>query len=306
LPQQSIPTAQLVSNSRALDAKIVDGSQLSLLSADRLKILASLGEEPKYPAQVARELKMQVQTVYYHVRLLSEAGLIRFVELEEKGGATAKKFASTASALAVVVDSNAWKPFASAKMAKPPAFLEPFVAGGSTDLKFVLGSPDPHGKYRARASELAAVELAMYLGNFATFTYPLYLLDTELKEKDKKANLVAVGGPKVNLLVSEINSHLPIQFEDKSFAIHSKLSGKTYEENVAVLEIVENPFNRTKKIMVVAGTNHSATRVAVLALLKERQRILEGNQFSPTTTANVLQGYDEDGDGVVDAVEVLE
>ncbi|MFH0923002.1 MAG: helix-turn-helix domain-containing protein, partial [Candidatus Micrarchaeota archaeon] len=82
--------AKLLHDEKTLDCLIMkDG--LEALSADRLRILRAFNE-PKYPAQVARELKMQVQTAYYHVRLLEQAGLLKKAGTEEKGGALAKKF----------------------------------------------------------------------------------------------------------------------------------------------------------------------------------------------------------------------
>ncbi len=296
----------VVKDSKSADCKIVDFNSLSLLSEDRLKILKCISVEPKYPAQVARELNLQVQTVYYHMRILESSKLIDFVESEEKGGATAKKFISSASSFAVIANESSWVPFVNAKFPKPPVYLEPFLQSGVFNAKFVLGSTEPHGKYRGRANDLSATELSMYLGNFSTFNYPLYLLDTELKEKHKKDNIVLIGGPKVNTLVLETNSHFPIQFDEKSFSIKSKLSGKTYEENVGVLQIIDNPFNKSKKILLVAGTNQNSTRMAVLALTKHSKRISEGNHYSPTVFANVIEGFDEDGDGIVDQVEFLE
>ncbi len=298
--------AKLVSDSRALDALVLDEKSLGVLSEDRLKILKALGESPKYPAQVARELRMQVQTAYYHVRILLQAGLIKFVETEEHGGATAKKFTAAADALAVVVNNGGFKPFGTAKLARPPEFLAPFITNGFLDAHIVLGSPDPHGKYRGRGSELCAAELAMLLGNYATFAYPLYYLDTELKEKDKRGNAIAIGGPKVNSFTSEVNRHLPIFFDEKTFNVTSGISGKTYEENVGVVEVIDNPLNRHKKILVAAGMNHTATRVAILAIINQRKKLEQGNRFDATKQANVVTGFDEDGDGIVDAVEVLE
>ena len=298
--------AKLVVDARAVDSLVLDEKSLGVLSEDRLKILRSLGEAPKYPAQVARELRMQVQTVYYHVRILQQAGMIRFVETEEHGGATAKKFAAAADAFSVVVNAEGFKPFGSAKLSKPPEMFAPFVTNGFLDAKFVLGSPDAHGKYRCRGLELCAMELSMFLGNFATFGYPLYYLDTELKEKVKRGNIIAVGGPKVNTFVAEINHLLPISFDEKTFTIKSSISGKSYEENVGVVETIENPLNKSKSILLVAGTNHISTRVAVLALLNERKKLEKGNRFDSTKNANVVQGFDEDGDGIVDAVEILE
>ncbi|MBI5176674.1 S-layer protein [Candidatus Micrarchaeota archaeon] len=298
--------ALLVSGSSALDAAIVEAKGFEALSGDRLKILRALASEPKYPAQVARELKMQVQTAYYHIRILQNAGLIRFVETEERGGATAKKFSSAGDAVAVVINASAVRPYSPGRLAKPPHYLEPFISAGHLNGKIVLGSPDPHGKHRARGSELCVAELAMMLGNYANFEYPLYYLDTELRERERKGNIIAVGGPKVNSFMAEINRALPIRFDESSFTLKSSLSGKSYEENAAVVEIVENPFNRTKKILVVAGTNHLTTRVAILALLREREKMERKNSFDAKEWAHAVQGFDEDGDGIMDAVEVLE
>ena len=146
----------------------------------------------------------------------------------------------------------------------------------------------------------------MVLGQYAAFSPPLYCLDTEARGELKHRNLILLGGPKVNTVVNEINEHLPIYFEGKTFGIHSRLSGKRYEENVGIVEVVENPFNKTKKILLAAGLNQASTRTAVLALINELDKMSDGNMFDKKQLAHVVQGFDEDGDGIVDAVEILE
>jgi len=296
--------AKIMLESKAIDTEIVGDKALSALSEERLAILKALAKEPKYPAEIAKEIKMPAQTVYYHMHLLSDAGLIRTEAYEERGGAIAKRYSLSADAVSVIL-RPAWRPFAQAK-AKPPAFIAPFIIGGRLDAKIILGSPDPHGKYRARGAEYCAAELAMALGQYASFAPPLYFLDTEVKEKAKHENLILVGGPKVNGVVDEVNHALPVFFEEKTFGIRSRPSGKKYEENVGIVEVTENPFNKSKKIMVAAGLNQASTRTAVLALVKEPERLSEGNAFDKKVLAHVVQGFDEDGDGIVDAVEVLE
>ncbi|MFH0836356.1 MAG: S-layer protein [Candidatus Micrarchaeota archaeon] len=297
-------TAKLIDGNKALDAKLVDAKALSVLTEDRLRILRALGNESKYPAEVAKELKMQVQTAYYHFRLLNNAGLIELDEYAAKGGALAKKFKCTTDALAVVLRDK-WRPLA-LKKKKPPDFLEPFISDGVLDAKMIIGAPEAHGKYRARGSEYSAVELAMYLGSLASFEHPLYYLDTRVKEEVLKNNLILVGGPKVNIVMEKVNAHLPIRFEDKTFDIYSTLSHKRYGEEVGILEVAENPFNKKKKMLVIAGLNQWATRVAVLALLEHEKTIAAGNHFDSGAIAKVVQGFDEKGDGIVDTVEFLE
>ncbi|MFH1257859.1 MAG: S-layer protein [Candidatus Micrarchaeota archaeon] len=296
---------KLVVESKSLESEIIDQRQLSILSEERIKILKMLSKEPKYPAELARELKMPVQSLYYHFKQLEGAKLIELEGYSEQRGAIARKYKCNLEALSVVIREH-WHPFSSAAFKKPPAFIQNFISGSHFEGKIVLGSPDPHGKFRARASEFCASEFAMFLGNYATFDYPLYLLDTELKESHRKGNLVLFGGPKVNMLINEINPYLPIYFEEKAFGISSKLSGKKYTENFGVIELIENPFAKGKKILVLAGSDHEGTRAAVLTLLKERDKIEKGNNYDGKQLAKVVQGFDDDGDGIVDAVEILE
>lgn len=297
--------AKILLENKSLDTRLVDAKSISILSAGRLSILKKLTHSPSYPSELARELKMPVQTLYYHFKLLSDAGLIEFESYSQQQGAIARKYKCNLEAISIVIKEH-WHPFSTAAHKKPPIFLQNFILNNHFDGKIILGSPDPHGKFRSRASEFCAMEFAMMLGGFAAFDYPLYLLDTEIKEKDRKNNLVLFGGPKVNMLISEINPHLPIYFDEKSFELQSKLSKKKYSENFGVIELIDNPFQKGKKVLVIAGSDHEGTRAAVLTLLKHRNKVEGGNMYDPKIIAKVVQGFDEDGDGIVDAVEILE
>ncbi len=296
---------KLVDGEKAIECSILEPRAFSALSKERVKILEFLVNEPAYPAQVARELNLQVQTVYYHVRELKAAGLVKLVDLEERGGAMAKKFAVPGNALAIVLKKE-WKPFTIAGKKEAPKLFSSFIKDGFLDGKFILGSPDPHGKYRSRASEFCASELAMFLGRFCTFSFPLYLLDTELREEHKKNNLILIGGPKVNSLVAEVNPHLPVTFDEKTFGVYSTVSKKRFAETVGVVELIDNPFAKGKKILFAGGMNYQSTRAAVLAIVSKWKEIEKGNAFDNKVIARVVEGFDENGDGIIDNVEFLE
>lgn len=296
---------QIVAGARALEARLVDARTLSALSEERLAILRALAETPRYPAELSRELGMPAQALYYHVRLLREAGLVAFERYQEAGGALAKKYRSTAEALALPLTDH-WKPFSAGKSAFPSKYFEPFIRAHAFRGRIVVGSPDPHGKFRARGSELCAMELAMLLGSHASFEYPLYYLDTEMDQARKKEPLIVIGGPKVNMVLAAMNPHLPLRFDERTLELRSTLTGRKYAENFGCVQLVDNPFNRAEKALVLAGSDHTSTRTAVMALLKERKRMEEGNAGDPSVLAKVVQGFDEDGDGIVDAVEMLE
>ncbi len=292
-------------DNEAIGCEGINHESVGVLSADRLRMLELLAKEALYPAQLSRQMGMSVQAIYYHVKVLEEAGLVKFMDYEEVKGGVAKKFASVSDSIAIVLNKNGWKKHVVQKRAVP-RLLAPFTERGFFNGRIVLGSPDPHGKYRARGSELCIVEFAALLGQHASFSFPLYSLDTELKESDKKQNLVLAGGPKVNMLVSEINGKLPIKFDDSSFDIYSTLSRKRYGENIGLVEMIDNPFSKGSKILLLGGLNQHGTRAAVLSVVKKMKRIEEGNMYDPKTIAKVVEGFDDNGDGVVDTVEILE
>ncbi len=294
---------------KSLGCLAVSAKSTGALSSERVEILKLLSKASAHPAELARKLDLPVQTIYYHIRMLERAGFIRFEDYAEVNGGVAKKYSCASDSFAVVVNERGWKEAAQAT-ARIPRHLEPFVRNGFFDGLLVLGAPDPHGKYRARASDLSILELTMGLGRFAAFDFPLYVLDTQLRPGDKAKNLIVAGGPKVNTLVAELNERLPIRFDANNFEVYSILSKKKYGENVGVIELIDNPFGLGKagrtKALVISGLNQNGTKAAVMAMVKEADQLAEGNRFKPKVFAKVIEGFDEDGDGIVDAVEVLE
>lgn len=289
-------------NDEAVSCMEMDINKFASLSKERLQILMMLIKQPMYAAEIARAIGMEEQALYYHIKLLQKAGLVKFTEYEEKRGGVAKKFIASAESIALVLSNN-WKHYAHSQIVVPRIFSH-FIDDGTFNGKFVVGSPDPHGKYRARASEFPILELAMLLGSYATFSFPLYVLDTQLI--DKKQNLIIAGGPKVNILTAEINDELPLRFDKATFEIYSKFSKKRYSGNIGVIELLPNPFVRNKRILLVGGLNHHGTRAAILAIIKKMKQIEEGNGHNVKVIAKVVEGFDENGDGIVDAVEILE
>lgn len=289
----------------ALNCLQLEEGTAHVLSKERIRILKMISKKPMYAAEIARELGIEEQALHYHLKILQKTGLIIVSDYEEKRGGIAKKFTATWESIGIVIKENSWKHFSYYKEELPRIFM-PFIEENTFMGKFVVGSPDPHGKYRARSSEFSVLELAMFLGSFATFSFPLYVLDTQLKEEEKKQNLIVAGGPKVNTLTAEINGLLPIRFDTDTFEVYSKFSKKRYSGNIGVIELVQNPFTTNKKILLVGGLNHQGTRAAILAILKKMKQLETGNKYSSKAIAKIVEGFDDNGDGVVDTVEIVE
>lgn len=277
-----------------------------------IKILKELGREPSCPMDLARKLKQHEQKIYYHVRRLEKLGLIKVKSTEERVGAVAKIYAPTTSIVAFkLFDSEPIKDIKT--RAREIEFLNPFIENGKLNSLIVIGSPDPHGKYKAPASDgYCAINLAMFLGQFIVkLPVPFYKLDTQITEKDKKKNLILIGGPKTNTLVYEINKNLPIYFdyseEFLDWSIVSSLSKKIYrEKQVGFVTRIPSPFHDGAEILLFAGKGFRGTMASIMSFILHLEEIQKGNSFSEDIVAKVVRGVDINSDGFIDDVEFLE
>ncbi len=290
----------------------------SVLNKLSWKILQLLSEKEMYPMEVARKMNIHEQNVYYHIRKLAKAGAIKVVREEEKKGAVAKYYKATFPAMGIEL------PFGYQKINRFPVtnidekmkqFLSPFIKDGTFDGKIVVGSPDPHGPFKAKARDgHYAAYLTLFLGQFVALPedFPIKL-DVDVKaEKEEGNNLILVGGPGTNLITQEFNEFLPIRFNmmpsEHGFLLGGLVSEKTQKvytaDNMGLIARILNPWNRKKSVIVLAGNKAVGTKACVLALTKFWKKTLKN--FGDERFAVVIQGFDLDGDGKVDSIEVLE
>ncbi len=289
---------------------------LNMLSWQILKLL---GEGEMYPIEIAKKLGIHEQKVYYHIRKLAEAGVIRIVKEEEKKGATAKFYKVSFPAFGVEL------PFGNRRVTtlgapimdqKLKQFLTPFLQNSVFDGKIVVGSPDPHGPFKAMARDgHYAAYLSFFLGQHVKLPDDFVIkLDVDVKaEKEEKNNLILVGGPGTNLLTEEVNEYLPTRFSVKSTehgflfgGLISQKTGNVYtSDTIGLIAKIDNPWDKNKRIIVAAGNKAIGTKACVLALTKFWKETLK-NFNGIDSFASVIQGFDLDGDGKVDAIEVLE
>jgi len=179
-----------------------------------------------------------------------------------------------------------------------------------------VGSPTPHGPFKTSARDgHYAAHLTFFLGQFAKMPTEFAIkLDVDVKaEKEEKNNLILVGGPGTNLLTQEINQYLPVQFNmqssDQGFLLGGMVSQKTsrvFTADVAgLIAKIVNPWDKTKRIIILAGNKAVGTKACVLALTNFWKKTLQGYR-GEDTFATVIQGFDLDGDGKVDSIEVPE
>ena len=285
------------------------------------RILTLLSEKEMYPLQIARHLGMHEQKVYYHVRKLERAGAIAVVREEKKKGATAKYFKTVSPAFGVEFPQGyrtMQRPSLVSVSRQIQDFFQEFInKNGSFDGKIVVGCPAPHGPFKTSARDgHYAAHLTFFLGQFVKNPEEFAIkLDTDVKaEKEEKNNLILVGGPGTNLLTQEINGHLPVKFNmqssEKGFLLGGMVSQRTSHvytaDTAGLIAKIANPWDSSKRIVVVAGNKAVGTKACVLALTNFWSKTLQKYRVDDNAFAAIIQGFDLDGDGKVDSIEVSE
>ena len=78
----------------------------AILHDIRWTILQKLAKEPKFPADLAREMGLHEQKIYYHIRQLIEAGLVTIAFEKEIRGAKARYYKTTEKAYGIELSSQ--------------------------------------------------------------------------------------------------------------------------------------------------------------------------------------------------------
>lgn len=282
------------------------GSLKNLSSELSQKILKCISNEAKYPADIAKELRVHEQKVYYHIRNLEKAGMVKVAKRETKQGAVANYYALTEPAF-VVKFKELQSTQKISQFRNESTYLEPFIQNGKLNALIVVGSPDPHGADKARSRDgYYGIDLALFLGTFLNYVPEFNVkLDTDMRENDLNNNLIIIGGPITNKTMERFNETLPIRFENGN--IKSTVSDELYpHDECGIIIKTKNNLSKDKSILIVAGKRFSGTRAAIIAFLKNFKKITEGNVHNKNIKANVVEGIDLDSDGIIDDVEFRE
>ena len=301
---------------------IIEDPQKLKMILNRLswKILVILSEKEMYPLEIAKKLGVHEQKVYYHIRKLVRAGVITVAKEEEKKGAIAKYYKTVSPAFGIELPKE-YRTIQRLSLLSTDEQIQKFFKefikeDGTFEGKIVVGSPTPHGPFKTSSRDgHYASYLTFFLGQFAKMPEEFAIkLDVDVKaEKEEKNNLILVGGPGTNLLTQELNDYLPIRFKmqpsEQGFLFGGLVSRKTSHvytaDAVGLIAKIVNPWDNTKQIIVLAGNKAVGTKACVLALTNFWKKTLK-DCIGRDTFATVIQGFDLDGDGKVDSVEILE
>ena len=280
------------------------------------KIIELLSSKPMYPAEVAKELKLYDQTVYYYIRKLARIGAIEQVGTRLIRGGTARLYSASSPSFGLELQGNAEKLESPnytkyEKRKNIPDILKEFYENNSFSGLIVVGAPDPHGPYKSSSRDgHYAVHLSFYLGTLSeSYTSGFIVkLDVDAKaEKDiDNRNLILIGGPGTNIVTSEFNRYLQIKFnEDNYWSGLTDQSGRIFNmDNHGLIAKINNPYNKDKKILILAGVRSIGTKASVIALTNYGNKISD-NSSTDNQLALVVQGFDMNADGKIDHVDIV-
>ncbi len=290
--------------------KIFDNPEkaIPVFHRETLRMLRLLSQKPMYVSELRKRTGLSDQKTYYHLKKLLRAGLIEITNTKAVRGTLAKEYAAQTPNLCIMIKKEKRKvseAFAERK-SKAIEFFSEMVSLNQFRGRIVVGSSDPHGPLKARARDSHyAIELAFFLGRTLELP-PEFLVSLDVEEKEPQGNIVVVGGPVTNMAYDWLNPHLPVRFTTtKPYEIYSSKTGKSYtEEHIGVICKVPNPRNREKAAVTFAGITKEGTRAAVIALTRFSKTTLK--DYRGTPWSRVVEGFDLDGDGIIDSVEVIE
>lgn len=278
------------------------------------RIMELLSNRPMYPAQIAKDLKIYEQSVYYYIRKLSASGAIEEVATNLVKGGTARLYRASSPAFGIEMNWGEkqldFQERIQRKHHHAHRFFDDYIVNNSFQGLITVGAPEPHGPYKSSARDgHYAVHLAFFLGTICDIPSEFIVkLDADAKAEKviDRSNLISIGGPGTNIVTADFNKYLPIKFNEANFwsGLVDK-SGKLYNSNNhGLIAKIKNPYNNDGTIIVIAGVRSVGTKSAVIALTNYSQEILE-NYHKQEKWAIVVQGFDMDSDGKIDHVDIV-
>lgn len=310
----SLSRPVLVENSenkqRIYDSLLLEAKHLGIFSNElAVKMINELAKQPLCAMDIAKNLKENEQKIYYHLRKMISAGIVKLNGTESRYGMTAKMYELVSPVIATKLYDGGYDVKPSRTISNPQLkqFFSPFVADGRLNCRIVVGDSYPHGKYDAPATEGPYLfDFAFIIGKLIEeMTFPHYSLDTD--KIYLKSNLILLGNARTNVVVDKFNSQLPAYFDLlRENRITVKGSGNSYSDpRIGVIIRTTNPLNKNKKILLLGGVRTRGMQAAVIALTQHFDELVKGMD-EKGNLIRVVEGYDSSGDKRIDAIKFLE
>lgn len=271
-----------------------------------MDVMKHLSKKAASSDELAKLLKTSKKKIQLVIKTLEKADLIAIQNTTPKRGNIYKNVSNSFSY--EVADANLKVALKEQRIEdeSTASFFRKFIKDGKFDGLICVGSTDPHGEYKSVAKDTHyAMYLTMFFGQFCELpkNFPI-VLDTDVISKNLfKNNIILIGGPVTNLVTRDVNSYLPIKFEKEDGWGLKDRDGVHTRDYEGVVEKIKNPFDKSKDIILLSGIRHIGTFSSILASTKFSKMTFKGYSNEPTWSA-LVRGYDIDGDGEIDSIEI--
>jgi len=315
---------------------ISSSSAEKILGTTAWKILKILKRGPMYSKELKKQLKrkenliVSEQSIYYHLRRLEDREIVEklpesYEAFTEKRIIHVNRYQLAADVFLINIpdsDNNNEKSLNLVDIGlnggklKPktfqqvlPSFLEFFSDNFVFDGWIVPGSPLRHGSNDAIATDgHFAAQVAFLLGKYLAFpSHIIVKWDTDIiKEQKTGENLILLGGPFVNLIINDINKDdLLVKFlltKDSCLKI-VKTGREIHDEFLGVIQLITNPYNPKKSILVIGGPKRRGTESAAVAITKYAEKV--ETELLRTGSYCVVQGKTDNWDEITE-IDILQ
>ena len=295
---------------RVYESLMLDSKHLGIFSSElAVGIINELAKQSMCAMDVAKKLKQNEQKVYYHLRKMRDAGIVKLNGTEQRYGMTAKMFQLVSPVIATKLYDEGYDIKAKPDIKDPRVekFFEPFIIDGKLNCKIIIGDSYPHGKYDTPATEGPyAFDFALLLGKMLDeMEFPNYSIDTD--NVDMNSNMILIGNARTNVVIDKLNDLLPVHFDLlRENRIVVKHSGNTYSDpRFGVIMKTTNPSNKKKKILLIGGVRTRGMQAAVIAITKYISKVVE-TEPDDGTIIKIVEGYDGSGNKRIDSVKFAE
>lgn len=141
---------------RVYDSLLLEAKHLGIFSnALATNIINELTKQPMCAMDVAKKLKQHEQKVYYHLRKMRNAGIVKLNGTEQRYGTTAKLFELVSPVIATKLYDDGYELRQPDHSSDPrlAEFFRPFIINGKLNCSIVIGDSYPHGKYDLPSTE---------------------------------------------------------------------------------------------------------------------------------------------------------
>ncbi|MFP4402287.1 MAG: hypothetical protein ACLFPL_03555 [Candidatus Nanoarchaeia archaeon] len=291
----------------SLQTKQLKPQQIALLKNEVVqKILKSIKHTEKYPKQIAKELKIHEQNIYYYIKKLEQYNIIVLHRTENINGTSAQYYKLSSPSFFVQFDE-----FEKGRVDKEKVspYFDNFIVDGKLNAIIVVGSPEPHGPDNAMAKDgYFGMSFCLFLGSYLSSLDNLQVkLDTQItKQELEENNIISIGGFIVNSITEKLNKKSPIMMT-KHKTIFSNISNTEYNDtNIGVVSKFKNPYNSKREVLLISGIGKKGTQTGVLSFLHHFEQIEKGNTLNSKYSSNIFQGKDYYSQNEISKIDVLE